>query len=261
MSEAANTWGLWQKLNMFCAGRSCSKSAFEGYIPMIPDTPSLPFGQSIDDLPTCPPCLIYESYYTKERALGYCKSCGGDVRDQSCTYCASCARSLRVCYFCGLSAFQSAEEWMQTIEEVAAKEIARLSTGPFAPSSPRKQGPDGEGGADGQAPADAPAQSPEEAAAAAAAAAMAAVQAAASGAPPPPASASMVDVDLVDETEANFAAMLRDEWLIFVRVWRLLLNRTPTPVATRIFYMRAEYVALAEEMRIQMSAGVRGKLV
>jgi len=147
---------------------------------------------TIEELPTCPPCLIYETYYRRENASGECRECGGLVRDRSCTLCSQCALREKACYFCGVRSYQNAAEWRATIERVVEKELQRLSPKLGQPQSYE----DHEG----------------------------------------------------EDKEENFRLLLREEWIIFLRVWRELLARNPS--SERILSMRQEYLAAAEAIRI-----------
>mmetsp|Transcript_15551 Transcript_15551/g.26747 ORF Transcript_15551/g.26747 Transcript_15551/m.26747 type:complete len:203 (+) Transcript_15551:35-643(+) len=78
-------------------------------------------------VPTCPPCLIYEAYYRRETLSGQCRQCAGALRDPSSALCFQCATKIKACYFCGTRNSLNAQEWLVTIEEIAEKELQRIA--------------------------------------------------------------------------------------------------------------------------------------
>mmetsp|Transcript_19670 Transcript_19670/g.33737 ORF Transcript_19670/g.33737 Transcript_19670/m.33737 type:complete len:180 (+) Transcript_19670:99-638(+) len=142
---------------------------------------------AVEDLPTCPPCLMYETYYRPSTASGKCKGCQREVPDHPCTLCATCSIRNNSCYFCGAKSDKDARQWIETIEKVVGREVRNLTP---SVTNPRE----------------------------------------------------------MNSEEDTFRDQLREEWQIFLGVWKDILTRNPKP--EKIMNMRQEYLAAAETFRV-----------
>eukprot|EP00741_Cyanophora_paradoxa_P006886 tig00001049_g6661.t1 len=131
------------------------------------------------ETPTCPACLIFETYYVNKKTRGKCLYCKEPL-GTSGKYCRECAEELEACHFCGIqNNFKSHDQLLRFLEDIAAREMERFRAAAGGAAAGLKSGSSSLGG--------------------------------------------------LGWAETNFAALLRDEWKIFLIIWRDLLTRDGKP--------------------------------